>query len=49
LETVALKSYAMLSFAWDESGALAKIYRASVLTGDREFESLKREIKIIWI
>lgn len=38
-----------ISYADCFAAALAKMNKAELLTGDREFERLKSEIRIIWI
>lgn len=38
-----------LSYADCFAAALAKLKRATLLTGDREFKSLESEIKILWL
>lgn len=43
------KSTKKMSYADCFAAALARILEAPVLTGDREFKQVEKEIKIIWI
>lgn len=38
-----------MSYADTFAAALAKVKNAELVTGDAEFESLEREIKIVWL
>lgn len=44
-----IKSQNSLSYADCFAAALAKMYKAKLLTGDPEFKVLEKEIKIQWI
>jgi len=44
-----IKAYKKMSYADCFAAALAKIHKAPVLTGDKEFREVEGEIKIIWI
>jgi PIN domain nuclease of toxin-antitoxin system len=43
------KALHKLSYADCFAGALAKLHRGEVITGDKEFKVLEKEIKISWI
>ena len=43
------KASKKMSYADCMAAALAKIHRAELITGDREFKEVEKEIKICWI
>lgn len=43
------KALHKLSYADCFAGALAKLHKGEVITGDKEFKALEKEIKISWI
>jgi ribonuclease VapC len=43
------KATKKMSFADCFSAALAKIFNAAIVTGDREFFKVEKEVKILWI
>lgn len=43
------KARGKMSYADCYVAALAKLYGGQVCTGDREFESIKNEVEIIWL
>lgn len=49
LQAAHYKAFNKMSFADAFAAALAKIKKANLITGDREFKSLENEIKICWI
>ncbi|MFQ6070834.1 MAG: type II toxin-antitoxin system VapC family toxin [Candidatus Aminicenantales bacterium] len=48
-EAARFKAIYKISYADCFAAALTKIKKGEILTGDREFEKLKKEIKIRWI
>lgn len=48
-QAAAFKSGGNISYADCFAAALAKLKKAELVTGDREFKSLEGEIKIAWI
>lgn len=48
-EAARIKAFKKISYADCFAAALAKANKAELITGDREFKSLEREINIIWI
>jgi len=48
-EAAHLKARYPISYADAFAAALAKRYKASVITGDREFKALEREVAIHWL
>ena len=44
-----IKAFNKMSYADAYAAALAKIKKASLVTGDKEFKTLENEIKINWI
>lgn len=48
-EAAKIKATHPLSYADAFAAAVSKIYHATLLTGDLEFKSLEKEIKIKWI
>lgn len=49
LQAAEYKAYNKISYADAFAAALAKIKKASLVTGDKEFKVLEKEIKIIWL
>lgn len=49
LQAAEYKAFNKISYADAYAAALAKIKKASLLTGDKEFKALENEIKIIWL
>ena len=49
LEAGKIKSYHKLSYVDAFAGALAKIKKAHLVTGDKEFKTLEKLIKIDWL
>jgi len=49
LTAARIKSANKLSYADAFAAALAKLKKAELVTGDREFETLKNEVKILWM
>lgn len=45
----AIKAKKRMAYANCFSAALAKCYNAPLLTGDKEFHSVEKDIKIIWL
>ncbi len=43
------KALHKLSYADCFAAALAKIHKGEVITGDKEFKTLEKEIKILWV
>jgi predicted nucleic acid-binding protein len=43
------KSKGKISYADCFAAALAKNYKAELITGDKEFKTLEGEIKILWL
>lgn len=48
-EAAQFKAFKKLSYADCFSAALAKIHKAELVTGDKEFKSVENEIKIAWV
>ncbi|PKL92065.1 MAG: VapC toxin family PIN domain ribonuclease [Candidatus Goldiibacteriota bacterium HGW-Goldbacteria-1] len=44
-----IKAHKKMSYADCFAAALAKIHKAPVLTGDKEFKEVEGEIKVIWV
>jgi predicted nucleic acid-binding protein len=44
-----LKATRKMSYADCFAAALAKLRKAELVTGDREFRQVEREVKILWI
>jgi len=44
-----IKAYNKMSYADAYAAALAKMKKAQLITGDKEFKVLENEIKIIWL
>ncbi len=49
LEAANFKAFHKMSYADAFAAALAKVQKAKLVTGDKEFKSLEKNIKIIWI
>ncbi len=49
LEAAKLKAKNRMSYADAFAAALAKVQKAKLVTGDKEFKSLEGEIKVFWI
>ena len=43
------KAFHKLSYADCFAAGLAKLHKGEVITGDKEFKALEKEIKIVWI
>ena len=48
-ESAAIKAFHKMSYADCFAAALAQKHKAEILTGDKEFKSVERDIKIHWI
>lgn len=48
-EAARFKSQHKMSYADAFAAALAKVKKADLVTGDREFKSLDSEVKILWV
>ena len=48
-QAASYKATYKISYADAFAGALAKIHRAELVTGDQEFRALEKEIKIGWL
>lgn len=48
-EAAKIKAFKKMSFADCMAAALAKIHKAEVVTGDKEFHEVEKEITIHWI
>ena len=48
-EAARFKAVHKISYADCFAAALAKIYKGEVITGDKEFKSLEKEIGIMWL
>ena len=48
-EAARFKAFKKISYADCFAAALAKINRAALITGDKEFKEVEDEIKILWI
>jgi predicted nucleic acid-binding protein len=49
LQAAQYKAYNKMSYADAYAAALAKLKKATLVTGDKEFKTLENEIKINWI
>jgi predicted nucleic acid-binding protein len=49
LEAARFKATKKMSYADCFSAALAKISKGEIITGDREFKEVEKEIKIFWV
>lgn len=49
LQAAEYKAFNKMSYADAYAAALAKIKKASLVTGDKEFKVLENEIKIFWL
>ena len=49
LQAARYKAFNRISYADAFAASLARIKKAELVTGDREFKVLEREIKILWI
>lgn len=49
LQAAEYKAYNKMSYADAYAAALAKLRKASLITGDAEFKALEAEIKISWL
>ena len=49
LQAAEYKAFNKMSYADAFAAALAKIKKASLITGDKEFKALENEIKIFWL
>jgi ribonuclease VapC len=49
LQAARYKAIHKMSFADAYAAALAKLKKAELITGDKEFKPLEKEIKILWI
>jgi len=49
LQAAEFKAFNKISYADAYAAALAKMKKAQLVTGDKEFKSLEKEIKIIWL
>ncbi len=49
LQAAQYKAYHKISYADAFAAALAKMKKAQLVTGDKEFKALEGEIKIIWL
>lgn len=49
LQAAKYKAFHKISYADAFAAALTKIKKAILVTGDNEFKSLEREIKILWL
>lgn len=49
LQAAEYKAFHKMSYADAYAAALAKIKKAGLITGDKEFKALEQEIKICWI
>lgn len=49
LQAARFKAAHKMSYADAYAAGLAKIKKAELVTGDKEFKSLEKEIKILWI
>ncbi|MDD2679645.1 MAG: type II toxin-antitoxin system VapC family toxin [Candidatus Omnitrophica bacterium] len=48
-EAAYFKATRKISYADCFAAALAKLHKGEVITGDKEFQSLEKEVKIAWI
>ena len=49
LQAARYKAFHRISYADAFAAALARIRQAHLVTGDREFKHVEREVKITWI
>lgn len=49
LEAANFKAFHKMSYADAFAAALAKVQKAKLVTGDKEFKSVERDVKIVWI
>lgn len=49
LQAARFKAAHKMSYADAYAAALAKLHKAELVTGDKEFKSIEGEIKILWI
>lgn len=49
LQAAEIKAFNKMSYADAYAAALAKLKKASLATGDKEFKALEEEIKILWL
>ena len=49
LQAAQFKAFHKISFADAFAAALSKLKKAELITGDKEFKSLEKEIKIHWL
>ncbi len=49
LEAASLKAFNKMSYADAFAAALAKTQKAKLVTGDKEFKSVEKDIKVVWI
>jgi len=49
LQAAEFKAFHKMSYADAFAAALSKIRKAILVTGDKEFKSIEKEIKINWI
>jgi ribonuclease VapC len=49
LQAAEYKAFNKMSYADAYAAALARMKKATLVTGDKEFKTLENEIKIIWI
>lgn len=48
-EAARFKAARKLSYADCFAAALAKLYQGEVITGDKEFKAVEKEIKVVWL
>jgi len=49
LQTARFKASCTISYADAFAAALAKLHKAELVTGDKEFRQVEREVKIRWV
>ncbi len=49
LEAVNFKAFNKMSYADAFAVALAKIQKAKLITGDKEFKAVEKKVKVVWI
>jgi len=49
LQAAEIKAFNKMSYADAYAGGLAKMRKATLVTGDKEFKSIQNEIKILWL
>ncbi len=49
IQAAEIKAFHKMSYADAYAGALAKLKKATLITGDKEFKALENDIKINWI